>query len=383
MGLKKLKDHFGTILAIISLVSYIIILITFIYFLTTIFLLFLIIIIPLLFLGFIRKDKNLIFRRSKASCWALGVIILVIFPAFWLIPQQIYVRVNRQTQLITPDDPLVASFSQEFLAEHPNYDTLSFQEKAETVSSFTTNQIVWKVDYENYGLAGHVATPAQCITKRSDDCQGQAVTMASLLLHLGFEHVWAVETPFHWYVLVRDPTKGPLEKGWEAHVEEYQENGELLPLNRDGEGNMPEWRWEEVVLIFNDKETLYPVNFFEAVWIGWTATAFFYDDFFPMFLTYEIFYILIMMFALAVPMVLWTYYMTPLSNEKRTKDKEKAARIILRRSLILAPLLFLVFLLWFFLQPILWDYTMILSIMEITLISILASEPIFWKKLKL
>ena len=61
----------------------------------------------------------------------------------------------------------------------------------------------------------------------------------------------------------------------------YQENGELLTLNRDGEGNMPDWRLEEVVLIFNDKETLYPVSPLEAVWIGWTATAFFYDDFFP------------------------------------------------------------------------------------------------------
>ncbi|MHA1150566.1 MAG: hypothetical protein ACTSR8_20290 [Promethearchaeota archaeon] len=377
------KNRGGVILALVSLILYILMVFTFVVFVSSILLLILIIAIPLIIISIIKKDKNLIKRRCKASCWAIGFLILFMFPAFWLIPQQMYIRVNRQQTLITPDVQAVEGFAKKFLEEHEDYKNMTFKEKAEAISIFTTQNIKWRLDYETYGMSGHVATPEQCIELGEDDCQGQAVTMASLLIHLNFKYVWVVETPFHWYVIVRDPGKGKLEGGWEKKVELYQENGELLPLNRDGEGNMPDWRLEEVVLIFNNKETLYPVNPLEALWISWTATAFFYDDFFPIFFSYQIIFLIIGMFLLAIPLTLWTYYMSNLTDSQRDQDKKVALKILFKRVIILGSLLFLVFLIWFFVQTIIWDYTLILAISEISLISILASEPRFWRLIKI
>jgi len=383
---KGLKQKIGSFFAILSLITYIALLITCYVFITTILLLPLVVIGPILIIGLLHKNKKLLIIRCKATCWALGVFILLLFPAFWLIPQQMYVRMNRMNELITPNAPAVIQFAGEFLAETPEYDTLSFEEKAERATAFTMREIVWRLDYENYGMAGHVATPTQCIELRSDDCQGQAVTLASLLLYLGFPYVWVVETPFHWYVLVRDPALGALASGWEANVEYYQESGDLLPLNRDGRGNMPEWRFEEILLIFNHEEILFPVNPFKAIFIGWSATAFFNQELLPLFLTYEIVYIFLAMLALAIPITGWTSYMSSFKGEKREKISEpkgKKAKKFLLRIGILTGLLFGVFLLWFFLQPIIWDYTLIFSISEIALICTLASEPKFWRIFRL
>jgi len=375
-----IKSHIGVLVALISLCVYIILLITCIVFVSTILLLGLIIVLPLILVGAIRNEKVILKKRVKASSWALGFLVLILFPAFWLLPQQIFVRVNRQETLLTPENPYVEEFSKDFLKSTPGYENMTFKERAEKVSEYTTEKIKWRVDYETYGMAGHVATPEQCIQRGEDDCQGQAVTMASLLLNLDFKHVWVVETPFHWYVIVRDPSKEKLESGWERHIEDYQENGEVLPLNRDGEGSMPEWRLEEVVLIFNDQETLFPRSALEAIWIGWTATAFFYDDIFPIFLTFEVLFLLLGILALSVPLSMWTYYM---SSEKSEIGEKKVLKTLLLRSLVLAPLLFFVFFIWFLIQEILWDYTLIMAISEISLIVMLSSEEKVWRSLSL
>ena len=385
--ISSLKRNLGSILAILSLSTYVIMLLTYIVFLTTILLLLGFIFIPLILGGVIRGNKNLIQKRVKGSCWALGILILILFPAFWRIPQQVYIRTNRQETLITPDVPSVQELADEFLAAHDSFSELSFEKRAEAVSNFTLEKVHWVVDYETYGMAGHVATPSQCIQKGKDDCQGQAVTMASLLLNLGdsygFTHVWVVETPFHWYVLVRDPERGELEEGWEINVEKYQETEELLALNRDGRGSMPEWRLEEVVLIFNDEETLYPVCPFEALFIGWTATGFFYDDVFPVFLTSQVVLLFFAFLLLGIPLAFWSKYMMPQTNGKKgDKNTARIVRKVLIRGMILGMLLFGVFFSWFLLQPIIWDYTLILSVLEIGIILSLASEPIFWKSVR-
>ena len=378
--LSYIKSHIGTIIAGVFLFVYVFLLLTCIVFVSTILLLGLIIVLPVILIGMIRHEKRILKKRLKASSWAIGFLILILFPAFWLIPQQIFVRVNRQETLITPENPYVEEFAEKFLKSTPDYENMTFKEKAAKVSEYTTEKIKWRVDYETYGMAGHVATPGQCIQRGEDDCQGQAVTMASLLLHLDFKYVWVVETPFHWYVIVRDPSKGKLESGWERHIEEYQDNEEVLPLNRDGEGSMPEWRLEEVVLIFNNQETLFPRSPLEAIWIGWTATAFFYVDIFPIFLTFEVIFLLLAILALSVPFSIWTYYMSSETFEIRDK---KVFKTLLLRSLVLAPLLFLIFFIWFLTQEILWDYTLIMAISEISVIAVLSSEEKFWKKLRL
>ncbi len=259
-SLEAIGNRIGSMLAIVALGTYIVMVATFIAFVSSVLLLALVPALPPLVVALARKDKVLALRRGKAACWALGFVILVLFPAFWLIPDQVYRRVNRQSVLITPGAPAVVAMGQEFLETHPGYSSLPFDDKARLACTFTLEKVQWKLDLEIYGLSGHVATPSECLSAEADDCQGQAVTLASLLLYLGFEHAWAVETPFHWYVLVRDPARGALPAGWELDVESLQASGEVLALNRDGGGDMPPWRFEEVMLIFNDRETLFPVD---------------------------------------------------------------------------------------------------------------------------
>lgn len=386
---KKLKN-IGIFLAISSLSLYIIMLFTFIAFLTTMLLLGLIIVAPLIVIGILKKDRMILIRRIKASCWTLGILILVLFPTFWLIPQQMYVRVNRQETLITPTIEPVDNLADEFLAETPTFGTMNFTQKAKSVSRFTILKINWKLDYETYGMAGHVATPAEVIARGEDDCQGQAVVLASLLLNpkINFTYVWVVETPWHWYVLVRDPAKGALSSGWEKNVEVYQENGEIMPLNRDGTGNsdagggMPEYRWEDVQLIFNDKETLFPTNFFGMVLIGWTATGFFVYELFPLFTSFEFLYIIIACFVLAFVMVGWTSYMTKRDGDRSERKKFRSWKILLPKLIILGSLIIGFFAQWFFTQNILWDYTIIIMFSELSIISVLASESKFWRVLR-
>jgi len=387
----KIIKNIGLILAISSLSLYIIMLFTFIAFLTTMLLLGLIIVVPLIVIGALKKDRMILIRRIKASCWTLGILILFLFPAFWLIPQQMYVRVNRQETLITPTIEPVDDLADEFLADTLNFGTMNFTEKAKAVSRFTILKINWKLDYATYGMAGHVATPAEVIARGEDDCQGQAVVLASLLLNpkINFTYVWVVETPWHWYVLVRDPAKGALSSGWETNVELYQNNGELMPLNRDGTGNsdagggMPEYRWEEVQLIFNDKETLYPTNFFGLVAIGWTATGFFVNELFPIFPTFDFLYIIIACLVLAFVMVGWTSYMSKREGERNERKKFRSVKIIIPKFIILSSLIVVFFAQWYFTQNILWDYTLIIIFCELSIISSLASEPKFWKVLRI
>jgi hypothetical protein len=384
-----LKKRGGSILALIALITYIIMLFTHLYFVTSILLLGLIIVLPLILIAILKKDRKLILKRTKASCWALGFLILILFPAFWLIPQQMYVRINRQETLITPNEPAVEDFANKFIASSffTGWSGKTFTEKAKAVSKFTTDEIKWILDYQTYGMSGHVATPKQCIELGMDDCQGQAVTMASLLLNSKlnntFPYVWVVETPFHWYVLVRDPAKGKLEEGWETKVEEYQETGEILPLNRDGQGSMPEWRLEEVVLIFNDKETLYPQSPIGAILTGWTAKGFSYDDLFPIFLTFGVIFLVLLILLFAMPFALWSYYMSSYSDFKRREYRENKGKVLAKRMLVLGPLLFSAFFLWFLLLTIRSDYALILSITVIAIISILASEQKFWELLRM
>ena len=389
-SIRKINKKIGIILAIACLGLYIIMLFTFIAFLTTMLLLGLIIVVPIILIGVFKKDRLILIRRIKTSCWTLGILILFLFPAFWLIPQQMYVRVNRQETLITPTIEPVDDLADEFLAYNPTFGSMNFTQKAKAVSNYTIQKIHWKLDYETYGMAGHVATPAEVISRGEDDCQGQAVVLASLLLNpkINFTYVWVAETPWHWYVLVRDPAKGALASGWEVNVEIYQENGEVMPLNRDGTGNcdgcdgMPEYRWEEVQLIFNDKETLFPTHFFGMVAIGWTATGFFVHELFPIFATFDFIYIIIACFVLAFVMVGWTSYMSKREGDRAERKKFRSWKIILPKLIILGSLIVFFFAQWFFTQNLLWDYTLIIIFCELSIVTSLASEPKFWKLLR-
>jgi hypothetical protein len=378
--------HTGTALAVACAGVYAMLVATCGMFVSAMLLIGLIVVIPPVIVAAIKKDKRLLGMRSKAACWALGFVVLFMFPAFWLIPGQVYVRVNRQATLMTPDDPVVAAFADDFIAWYPgsavSYSAASFSDRMRNATEFMLERIVWKLDFETYGLAGHVATPAQVITLGADDCQGQAVVLASLLLRLNYTSIWAVETPFHWYIVARDPALAPLPAGWEKDVEEYQNNGSIATLNRDGGGNMPAWRLEPVVLIFNDRETLYPVDPFTATWISWSSTAFFKDDIFPLFEGLGIIAIAAASLLMGMPLALYTSYMGGQEAMIPRGQAKKLGKVFLLKSLVLGAMFFGILVGWYFLQPVIWDYTLVVSIGLVSIACTAAAEPGFWRRLK-
>ena len=86
---------------------------------------------------------------------------------------------------------------------------------------------------------------------------------------------------------------------------------------------------------------------------------------------------------MAILLGAWTTYMS--NSEPLTKDKlsKKNAKKLLMKSVVLWPMLVSIFFIWMLIQDTLWDYSLIISICEIGIISILASEPRFWKLLKI
>nr|MDO8085765.1 hypothetical protein [Candidatus Sigynarchaeum springense] len=375
--------HAGTVLAAACAGIYIVLVATCTVFVSSMLLLGLLVVVPPVVVVIVKKDKRLVGMRAKAACWALGFVVLFMFPAFWLIPGQIYVRVNRQTMLMTPDDPAVVAFADDFLADHPGYDAANFSERMDMATRFMLDRIAWKLDFETYGLAGHVATPAQVITLGADDCQGQAVALASLLLRLNYTSIWAVETPFHWYVVARDPALEPLPAGWEKAIEEYQTNGSIATLNRDGGGNMPAWRWEPVVLLFNDRETLYPVDPFTGLWISWTSTAFFKDDIFPLFEGPGILAIVAVSILMGLPLALYTSYMGGQEARIPKRQARNLLKAFLLKSIVLGAMFFGILVAWYFLQPIIWDYTLVMAIGLVSVTCTVAAETRAWRRLKI
>jgi hypothetical protein len=373
----------GTALAVVCAGVYVVLVATCIVFVSSMLLLGLVVVVPPLVVAIIKKNKRILGMRVKAACWALGFVVLFLFPAFWLVPGQVYVRVNRQTMLMTPEDPAVITFTNEFLATRPAYPAANFSEQMKMATAYMLEKIEWKLDMETYGLAGHVATPAQVIALGADDCQGQAVVLASLLLRLNYTSIWAVETPFHWYVVARDPALAPLPARWEKDVEEYQSNGSVATLNRDGGGNMPAWRLEPVVLIFNDRETLYPVDPFTATWISWSSTAFFKDDIFPLFEGLGIIAIATASLLMGMPLALYTSYMGGQEARIPRGQARKLGKAFLLRSIVLGAMFFGILVGWYFLQPFIWDYTLVVAIGLVSLACTAAAEPGFWRRLKI
>ncbi|MBN2149913.1 MAG: hypothetical protein JW839_00575 [Candidatus Lokiarchaeota archaeon] len=372
----------GTVLAVACAGIYIVLVATCAVFVSSILLLGLLVVVPPVVIAAAKRDKRLLGMRAKAACWALGFLVLFMFPAFWLIPEQVYRRVNRQSNLITPGDPAVVSFAADFLAENPGFGVENFSSQMALATQFVLGRISWRLDLETHGLFGHVATPSEAISLGSDDCQGQACVLASMVIHLGFGDTWAVETPFHWYVVARDPALGALPAGWEARIEEYQHNGSIATLNRDGGGDMPAWRLEPVVLVFNDRETIYPVDPLAGLWISWTSTAFFVDDIFPLFEGTGIITIAVASLLMGVPLALYTSYM---GGQEARIPRGQARRLVksfLVRSLALGAAFFGILVAWYLLQPVIWDYTLIMAIGLVGAACTVAAEPWPWRRLK-
>eukprot|EP01102_Stenamoeba_stenopodia_P017637 TRINITY_DN635_c0_g2_i1.p2 TRINITY_DN635_c0_g2~~TRINITY_DN635_c0_g2_i1.p2 ORF type:complete len:501 (+),score=127.62 TRINITY_DN635_c0_g2_i1:357-1859(+) len=157
------------------------------------------------FINTLRSSKSaarsaVLRRRVKLGGWVLGLICFIMFPNLERFPQQIYRRFNAAETVILPDDPLVLQLQQEFFQTVPPsvFYQMNFFQQMHSVDEFIKDVIIWKSDTSQYGLVGLLTTAHEVIERRAGDCQGQAVTTASLLLSMGYQ-AWVVETPFHWW----------------------------------------------------------------------------------------------------------------------------------------------------------------------------------------
>jgi len=163
--------------------------------------------------------------RIKLNGYLMGLICLIMFPNISVIPDQITRRIAPAYTVITPHDPLVLQFRTQFFTENINisdFAKLSFADQMGVVDEFIKEKIIWKNDFSQYGVIGLLTTPQEVLTRMAGDCQGQAVTTASLLLSMnslefggnnstapfGGFNAWVSETPFHWWTHAQNNQTG-------------------------------------------------------------------------------------------------------------------------------------------------------------------------------
>lgn len=336
---------------------------------------------PVVLTAFFHKDKKLILKRVRA----LGIIMLItltaMFPAFWLVPEQINRRFNRQEILITPSIDEIEDLKDEFLLEHPTFASMSYSQKAHEVKWFTLDRIEWKNDIAHYPMIAHVATPKQTILRGEDDCQGQAVVMISLMLNLGFdsEYVWVVETPFHWHLICRDPAEGALSDGWEKDVENLIETGELFTLNRLTTSSR-----EKILMIFNQHEVLYPYSYFGGLATSLNSTKVYRREISEI---YESSLApLIYAGLIALSLVSLVYCNACSSNRPKTtidKSLKNKIKMNLLKLIVFQVIFSILFTIWVQIFSIYPESTLIMLIAIVAVTLMIGSESKFWKLLRI
>ncbi len=111
--------------------------------------------------------------------------------------------------ILTPNDPLILDLRTQFFTAVPPamFANMSFANRMNAVDVFIKDVVPWKEDFALYGVVGLLVTPHEVLTNGAGDCQGQAVTTASLLMSMGY-HAAVVETPFHWWTHAWDAVTG-------------------------------------------------------------------------------------------------------------------------------------------------------------------------------
>lgn len=352
---------------------------------TRILLLFFLIMLPLIVVGIAHRKKPVILRRVKGVGWGLLVMAFLLFPCFWCVPQQINVRMQKQELLINPDSPEVSELAERFLEEHDNLEGMNIREISRAIREFVLNEITWELDYLIYGMIAHQATTNQVINRGTDDCQGQAVVIASMLIHLDFKYVWVVEAPFHWWVILRDNSKSPLPEGWEKSMDDYYDAGEIEYINRGGRNDSPRWMWADPVLVFNQEETLYPATPIESTWHSYTTGGYWHKQLSPLLLSGSILFLMLALFLLSFFLVGWTSYQSSDKSTSRMTELRIDKKLLVKKWLVLGGFLSFFFLFWALmsLNQATADYGLIFFSSLVSLIIVLTTEPTFWKALKI
>eukprot|EP01094_Clydonella_sp_ATCC50884_P020754 TRINITY_DN4374_c0_g1_i1.p1 TRINITY_DN4374_c0_g1~~TRINITY_DN4374_c0_g1_i1.p1 ORF type:complete len:548 (+),score=144.88 TRINITY_DN4374_c0_g1_i1:76-1719(+) len=236
-----------------------------------------------------KVQRGASYRRVKACGWVLALLTLALFPNVPLMPSQVYRHIYMPQTMITPQDPAVKNLTSQFYEAFPkaNFERATFHEQMLAVDKFIYKKIIWKSDMDQYGMVGLLTTPAEVIERMAGDCQGQAVTTASLLWNLGFEAA-VVETPFHWWTYARDNVTG-LERFLNQHGNAGK-HGNVLPQPID----MVFTRWPDscdpssancsFILANNRENFFFVASPAYAFALAWSSAHIFVRDILPGFL---------------------------------------------------------------------------------------------------
>jgi len=166
--------------------------------------------LPSLLLILRKRNRNnwrpILRRRLIITGFSLGLILFILFPNLIRIPSQIYRRVDRCNSLITPYDPHVIAFRDDFITDQGGlaaFNSLPLQQQLDNLDHYVHQEIIWTEDLRTKLMAGDLSTPAEAIIAGKDDCRGQAVVTVSVLLNLGYD-AWVVEMPWHFWTMVYD-----------------------------------------------------------------------------------------------------------------------------------------------------------------------------------
>jgi len=291
---------------------------TFWNFVSWLFLIGLFISVPTLFAS---KDEREFWHRVKVSGWLVGLILLLTWPNFTLMPEQVYRHFHPSESVLTPNNSLVIQLRNEFYAEVGLniFEEMSFWDQMYAVDKFIYRTIEWKSDMEQYGMVGLLTTPEETISRRAGDCQGQAVTTASLLLSMHIE-AWVVETPFHWWTHARDNRTG-MEVSLNVHGNGGSD-GTVLPQPID----LVYTRWPprcsncSALEMFNQQDILYAAPPWRAFATAYVGMHMFVREWLPAYVNGNQYKVILWGAAFGVLMAVYASlcYESPSHLEKRT-----------------------------------------------------------------
>ncbi|RMF75246.1 MAG: hypothetical protein D6744_13720 [Planctomycetota bacterium] len=141
-------------------------------------------------------------QTRRSSRWAvktslfLALLVVVMYPKLWLLPQTID-RLRNLDELIDPTDarlePLADAVRERVAPDAGVAATL------EEVQRVVNERIPYMWDWDNWGVMLYLPTAGEALSRGREDCDGRAVVAASLLRRMGYE-AWLVTDVLHMWV---------------------------------------------------------------------------------------------------------------------------------------------------------------------------------------
>ncbi|MGE3182425.1 MAG: hypothetical protein AB7N71_12400 [Phycisphaerae bacterium] len=141
--------------------------------------------------------RHVLLRFAVKSAILLVVAILILFPRFWLLPQWA-ARWSNPEDLIDPHHPGLAQLEQTARRRLQQLPAVTEREVFATAEQVVLEAIPYEYDWNNSGQVDHLPTVDEVFAAGVDDCDGEAIVIASLLRRMGYQaslvtdflHVW-------------------------------------------------------------------------------------------------------------------------------------------------------------------------------------------------